>query len=445
MAAALIQRWAIILSAYDYHIIYRRSEEQGNADGLSRVPLPETTDAGTETMTAYLHALICEHLEDVPLSAKQISKMTRKDTELSKFHRYIMEGWPKEVSEGMKVYFKKKEELSVEQGCVLCGTRVVVPTKLRTAVLKEIHDGHPGIVKMKTIARKYVWWPNVDVDVERTCKHCDKCQLEQRMPRLVPLHPWEFPGEVWKRIHIDFAGPFMGHMFMIVVDAFSKWLEVFKMGKITSSEAISRLKRLFATYGLPEQIVTDNPMTFMSDEFQLFMKRNGILHTTGAPRHPATNGLAERYVATFKAGIKKLEGEELSVEDKISHLLMRYHITPNSVTGESPAYLHLKRHVRSRLDFLKPNIAMRVRRRQYKQKEEHDSRAAERHFDVDDRVYLRNTTGDKPKWIPGLVTQLTGPVSYRVQGELTDQVYRRHGDQLRPRYPKVEGRSNFVN
>lgn len=436
MAAARIQRWAIILSAYDYHIIYRQSEEHGNADGLSRVPLPETTDAGTEPMTAYLHALIGEHLEEAPLCAKQISKATRKDAELSRLHRYVMEGWPKKVSEEQKVYYKKKEELSVEQGCVLWGTRVVVPAKLRTAVLNEIHSGHPGIVKMKTIARQYVWWPHIDMDVEKTCKQCYRCQLEQRMPRLVPLHPWEFPGDVWKRLHIDFAGPFMGHMFMIVVDAYSKWLEVFKMAQITSSATISRLRRLFASYGLPEQVVTDNATTFMSDEFQLFMKRNGILHTTGAPRHPATNGLAERYVATFKAGMKKLNGENLSVEDKISHFLLRYRTTPNSATRESPADLHLKRHVRSWLDFLKPNIAMRVRRRQYQQKEEHDLRAAERQFDVDDPVYLRNTAGDKPKWIPGVVTQQTGPVSYRVQGELTDQVYRRHGDQLRPRYPQ---------
>lgn len=181
------------------------------------------------------------------------------------------------------------------------------------------------------------------------------------MPRQVPLHPWEFPGEVWKRLHIDFAGPFMGHMFMLVVDAYSKWLEVFKMAQITSSATISRLRRLFASYGLP--IVTDNATAFTSEEFQLFMRRNGILHTTGASRPPATNGLAERYVATFKAGMKKLNGE-----------------------------------------------------------------------DVDDPVYLRNTAGDDPKWIPGVVAQRTGPVSYRVQGELTDQVYRRHGDQLRPRY-----------
>ena len=301
-------------------------------------------------------------------------------------------------------------------------------------MLKEIHDGHPGIVKMKTIARQYVWWPKIDTDVEKVCKQCETCQLEQPIPRQVPLHPWEFPGEAWKRLHIDFAGPFMGGMFMIVVDAYSKWLEVYRMAQITSTATITRLKRLFASYGVPEQIVTDNATTFTSDEFQQFMKRNGILHTTSAPRHPATNGLAERYVGTFKAGMKKLAGENLCVEDMISHFLLRYRTTPNSTTGESPADLFLKRHVRTRLDFLKPSISEAVRRKQYRQKGYHDSQAAERQFDVDDTVYLRNTAGEKPKWIPGVVAQQTGPVSYRVQGETTDQVYRRHGDQLRARH-----------
>lgn len=434
MAAARIQRWAIILSAYDYHILYRQSEKHANADGLSRVPLPETKDAGTETVSAYIDALVCEHLEGAPLSARRIAKSTRTDSELSKLHRYIMEGWPKEIPEELKMFHKKKEELSVEQGCVLWGTRVIAPAKLRSAVLREIHAGHPGIVKMKAVARQYVWWPKIDIDIEKVCKECETCQLDHHMPRQVPLHPWEFPGGVWKRLHIDFAGPFMGSMFMIVVDAYSKWLEVYKMTQITSAATITRLKRLFASYGVPEQIVTDNATTFTSDEFQQFVKRNGILHTTGAPRHPATNGLAERYVATFKAGMKKLAKEDLSIEDKISHFLLRYRTTPNSTTGESPADLFLKRHVRTRLDFLKPSVAETVRRKQYQQKERHDNKAAERQFDVDEQVYLRNTAGESPRWIPGVVKQQTGPVSYKVLGEKTDHMYRRHGDQLRPRF-----------
>lgn len=105
---------------------------------------------------------------------------------------------------------------------------------------------------------------------------------------------------------------------MILVDAYSKWLEVFKMPSLTSQVTITRLRRLFAAYGLPEHIVTDNGTQFTSVEFKNFMQQNGTLHSTSAHGHPATNGLAERYVQTFKSGIKKLAHLTMDLEDKIS-------------------------------------------------------------------------------------------------------------------------------
>ncbi|XP_016520882.1 uncharacterized protein K02A2.6-like [Poecilia formosa] len=209
-----------------------------------------------------------------------------------------MEGWPTVTDDSLKAYHNKRNELSTEMGCVLWGTRVIIPSKMRKAVLNEIHSGHQGIVKSKALARKYVWWPNLDHDLEQVCKTCETCQMDQKMPQHVPLHPWEFPGESWKRLHIDFAGPFLDSMFMIVVDSYSKWLEVFRMPHITSQATVTKLKRLFASYGLPEQIVTDNATTFTSAEFQTFVTQNGILHTTSAPGHPATNSLAESLQAT---------------------------------------------------------------------------------------------------------------------------------------------------
>ncbi len=254
----------------------------------------------------------------------------------------------------------------------------------------------------------------IDLDVERSCKECVVCQQEQRMPSQVPLHLWEFPGECWRWLHIDFAGPFLNNMFMIVVDAYSKWLEVFRMSQITSQATITRLKKLFSAYGLPEQIVTDNATTFTSDEFQRFVKRNGILHTTAAPRHPATNGLAERYVQTFKMVMKKLNNEQMCIDDKIYLFLLCYRTTPNCTTGQSPSDLFLERHVRTRLDFLKPNIHETVRRKQYLHKNLHNYQARERSFAVNEPVFLRNTVGGDPKWLSGVVVQQTGPVSYKV-------------------------------
>lgn len=217
---------------------------------------------------------------------------THTDWSLSKVLKYVLDEWPGKVDESLKAFYTRRCELSVERGCILRGTRVVIPEKLRKAVLTELHMGHPGIVKMKALARNYIWWPKIDADIEQMCKACEPCQLEQRMACQVPLHPWEFPGQSWKRLHLDFAGPFLGHTFMIVVDAYSKWLEVFKMGSVTPQATITRLRRLFAVYGLPEHIVTDNGTQF-TVEFKKFMQQNGILHSTTAPGHPATNCFAE--------------------------------------------------------------------------------------------------------------------------------------------------------
>lgn len=134
---------------------------------------------------------------------------------------------------------------------------------------------------------------------------------------------------------------------MILVDAYSKWLEVFKMPSLTSQVTITRLRRLFAAYGLPEHIVTDNGTQFTSVEFKNFMQQNGTLHSTSAHGHPATNGLAERYVQTFKSGIKKLAHLTMDLEDKISLFLMHYYKTTctNCTTDQSPADLFLNHHV----------------------------------------------------------------------------------------------------
>ncbi|VDI40348.1 Hypothetical predicted protein [Mytilus galloprovincialis] len=105
---------------------------------------------------------------------------------------------------------------------------------------------------MKLLARSYVWWPRIDSEIESLAKSCSGCQKHHRNPKQSPLHPWEWPSSPWKRIHIDFAGPFIDHMFLIVIDAHSKWPEVIPMKSTTSTQTIRVLRTIFARAGLPE-------------------------------------------------------------------------------------------------------------------------------------------------------------------------------------------------
>lgn len=102
---------------------------------------------------------------------------------------------------------------------------MVVPPQGRKALLEELHDTHPGISKMKGLARAYLWWPKMDAQIEDMVKTCSICQESRPSPAAAPLHPWELPSQPWSHLHLDFAGPFCDHMFLVLVDAHSKWID----------------------------------------------------------------------------------------------------------------------------------------------------------------------------------------------------------------------------
>ena len=129
-----------------------------------------------------------------------------------------------------------------------------------------------------------------------------------------------WPAQPWQRIHIDFAGPFLGSNFLVVVDTHSKWPEVVEMKTLTSAKTIEALRELFATYGLLQQLVSDNGSQFTSEEFAQFMTTNGIKHICCAPYHPASNGLAVRFVQTFKKSIEQSRSDELREPSKSTEL-----------------------------------------------------------------------------------------------------------------------------
>ena len=137
----------------------------------------------------------------------------------------------------------------------------------------------------------------------------------------------------------------------------------------------------------------------VSAEFEQFLRSNGIKHTTSAPYHPASNGLAERAVQTVKRGLKKVKDGTMST--RLAKVLLTYRVTPQSTTGQAPAELLLGRRPRTRLDLLKPNMAERVEHKQQQQKERHDARSTSRTFRIGDSIFLKNFAGSG--WLPGKV------------------------------------------
>ena len=128
-----------------------------------------------------------------------------------------------------------------------------IPPQGREEVLNVLNESHPGIVRMKSLARSYVWWPKMDARLEEKVKSCAICQRHQSKPPCSPLHPWEWPGRPWSRVHIDYTGPFMGKMFLLIIDAHSKWMDIHCVNSATSSLTIEKLRTTFASHGLPDR------------------------------------------------------------------------------------------------------------------------------------------------------------------------------------------------
>ena len=338
----------------------------------------------------------------------------------------------------LKPFQRRKYELSIHDGCLLWGSRVVVPPQGRDKVKQELHEGHPGATRMKALARSFVWWPQIDQDLEELVKRCDDCQRFRNQPPVVPLQPWEWPEKPWIRVHADYAGPFLGRQFLILVDAHSKWMEVKVVNNATSAVTIDQMRSIFATHGIPEMLVTDNGTVFTSEEFNSFTKQNGIRHVTSAPYHPSSNGLAERAVQTFKSFMKKSTSG--SIEARVSRFLMQYRITPQTTTGISPAEMMMGRRPRSRLDLLIPNLATKMQHKQQSQKHYHDKQSRQRIFEVGDRVSVKNfPTGDN--WLQGTIVKVSGPLSFQVK--LQDgRIVRRHVDHIIQHSPQIPDEPN---
>ena len=169
-------------------------------------------------------------------------------------------------------------------------------------------------------------------------------------------------------------------------------------------------------------------LQFTADEFRTFMRSNGIKHIRSAPYHPATNGIAERFVQTFKQALRAALTEKQTISRKLTNFLLAYRTTPHALTGESPAVLLMGRNLRTRLDILKPNIRKRVEEKQQDQ-ELRSSRNPTRELGIGQTVMARNYR-TKEKWVPGVITAHPGPLSYEVS-VAPNTVWRRHIDQLK--------------
>ncbi|UYV84025.1 K02A2.6-like [Cordylochernes scorpioides] len=315
-AASRNKRWSLKLSAFKYTVEFRKTDDNGNADALSRLPLvSKTTESLDEDQV-----LLLRKMSEVPFSFQDVAVETRRD-------------------------------------------------KLLSIVLRNVRENNWQIPKVSQ----------------------------------------ENPLYSYYRIKDELSY------------AYTKWLEIVIIKDITSRTIIGHLREIFARFGLPELLVTDNGRQFVSSEFEEFTKINSIRHTKTSPYNPSTNGLAERYVREFKNSLRKNQGKD-SVEINLQRFLFAHRAFPQTVLKESPAELLMKRNLRSRFSNLIPKMAKVG-------EVYHDAMRKQKHFAVGSDVYFRNFANG-PKWKRGRIMELLSSRHYLIEDE--GRYVKRHINQLRP-------------
>ena len=191
MASSRLKHWSLILQPYEYNIKHKPGKQLANADALSRLPIsqhPQTVPVPGDPIN-----LVLQHFDTTPVTAIEIKTWTDKDPLLSKVRRFVMNGCPVDDNtseEALRPYLTRKDKLSVHRGCLLWGTRVIVPPKGREMIVKELHESHPGISRMKILARGYMWWPGLNQRLEQQVRNCASCQQSRNKkicPSITPL------------------------------------------------------------------------------------------------------------------------------------------------------------------------------------------------------------------------------------------------------------------
>ncbi|XP_037930536.1 uncharacterized protein K02A2.6-like, partial [Teleopsis dalmanni] len=436
MTSHRLQRWAIILMAYQYDVRYRKTTEHGNADALSRLPVGEDKTFDHEESCFNINEL------NTPIDAEIIRQHAKNDPILRRVYFLVTNGWPEKLmpqDADLRSFFNHRFALILNNDLLCLQTeynRVVIPASLKQKILKLLHDGHWGVSRMKQLARQHVWWTNIDKDIAQLTENCDVCKIAN------PVHAreyvsWPEADRPWERVHIDFAGPFCNSMWLICVDAFSQFPFVVQLSTTTTVDTISALSSIFSLEGIPGTIVSDNGPQFTAEAFKHFCSKLGIKHITTAPFHPASNGLAERFVRSFKTAVKKNIDDGLSLKFAVSKYLATYRAMPNA-EGKSPAELLHGRPVRTLLSqlFESPRKHLEASKRKMK-------------FSLKQPVFARNYARGE-KWIKGVIVKQLGKMVYRVNTSFG--YIKRHVNQLKTRsssdlssQPIFEFAPNFIN
>ena len=401
-----ILRFRLRLTRFDYKISHVPGKLLYTADTLSRAPVTPAgeNDKNEESATESFVEAFISYLPANEDRLDAYRRAQQEDPICSEVMTYVMQGWPtrNKIKGDLARYWTERGELSTHDNLLLYGSRIVVPKKLQRETLQKIHQGHQGIQKCRQRVLSSVWWPGVTKNVEEFVKACPDCQ-RSTPTATEPLLSTPLPNHPWERVAADLF-ELKGVSHLLVVDYYSRYVEVQKLTTTTSTNVVTALKAIFSRHGVPITFVSDNGPQFDSKEMKHFAAAYGFNHVTSSPHYPRANGEAERSVKTVKSLLDHSPDPYMA--------LLSYRATPLPWCGLSPAELLMGRRIRTDVPQMrKLLIPDWPHTRDFKTLNEKYKEGQKRHYDQRHRArLLPELPEDTPVWVHTQGKQVAGKI-----------------------------------
>ncbi|KAL7881030.1 hypothetical protein SRHO_G00032840 [Serrasalmus rhombeus] len=391
-----VLRFRLRLLRFSFDIVHVPGKSLITADTLSRAPIQHTFTAEEKENEAEVKVFLDAVTQSLPATEHRLNEIAAKqqaDPICAQLIRYCKTEWPERHALPLELtpFWPEKDNLTLNGQLLLRGQRIVIPGELRGEILQQLHTGHQGVVKCRARARQSVWWPGLSVHIRQMVENCNVC-LQHRAEQREPLLTTAVQERPWQRVGSDLFF-WENSTYLLVVDYFSRYIEVAHLREATAETVVAALKEAFSRHGTPETVMSDNGPQFSSSVFQSFARAYGFAHVTSSPRYPQANGEAERAVATVK-GLWKGGGDK-------ARALQIYRATPLE-SGYSPAQLLMGRQIRS--DIPQVPAALRPRWpniRQFRKEERRAKENQQRRYNMRHRVrVLPQLQSGQEVWLP---------------------------------------------
>ncbi|CAB4004970.1 Transposon Ty3-G Gag-Pol poly [Paramuricea clavata] len=441
----------IRLQKYDIEVKYEKGNNMFFANTLATASIPDDGKSGPEFETINM-------MKYLPISderLKEIQRETKSDESLQVLTTVIRQGWPEQKEDLPNVvtpYFNIRDEMSIQDGLVFRGERVVIPQAMRSKMLGKVHNSHLGVNGCLNRARECLYWPGMSNNIKNHVSTCEACLEYERSQPKKTLCSHEVPSRPWQRVGIDLFELERKH-YLVTADYFSDFFELDHLKNISSVHVIRKIKSHFARHGIPEQVITDNGPQFVAHDFQIFTKEWDFEHITCSPYHSQANGKAESAVKEAKKILRKSK----KAKSDAFLVVLDHRNTPSASMKSSPAQRLLNRRARTLLPttakLLQPQsidsstTVEKLAERKRQQAKYYNRGAVELNpLDEEDVVRIKPFRLGRKEWEKSVVQKRLDQRSYEI--ETPHAILRRNRVQLRKTNeasPDIEQRSAMDN